>query len=219
MINVLEQNSSEGIKWINNGLVHRHLARRDTKTNHLSNLAFVNHSSPVHLFGYINAYVEMYQPIKLAICLHFYVHVYTDSSYFYTQMERSCPYTLQWRHNGHDSVSNHQPHDCLLNRLFRLRSKKTSKLRVTGLRAGNSPVTGEFPAQRASNTENVSIWWRHHDVNTSSISRFLLKLSYIRPNKHMYAFAHTPVLYTCTHKSFTNKINSPFKEPLPKSRP
>ena len=27
---------------------------------------------------------------------------------------------------------------------------------------GNSPVTGEFPAQRASNTENVSIWWCHH---------------------------------------------------------
>ena len=41
--------------------------------------------------------------------------------------------SLQWRHNGHDSVSNHQPHDCLLNRLFRRRSKKTSKLRVTGL--------------------------------------------------------------------------------------
>ena len=29
--------------------------------------------------------------------------------------------------------------------------------------AGNSPVTGEFPAQRASNTENVLIWWRHHE--------------------------------------------------------
>ena len=70
--------------------------------------------------------------------------------------------SLQWRHNGHDSVSNYQPHDCLLNFLFRRRSKKTSKLRVTGLCAGNSPVTGEFPAQRASNVENVSIWWRHH---------------------------------------------------------
>ena len=56
----------------------------------------------------------------------------------------------------------HQPHDCLLNRLFRRRSKKISKLRVTGLCAGNSPVTGEFPAQMASNAENVSIWWRHH---------------------------------------------------------
>ena len=47
---------------------------------------------------------------------------------------------LQWSHNGRDGVSNHQPHDCLLNRLFRRRSKKTSKLRVTGLCVGKSPV-------------------------------------------------------------------------------
>ena len=72
--------------------------------------------------------------------------------------------SLRWRHNGRDSISNHQPHDCLLNRLFRRRSKKISKLRVTGLCAGNSPGTGEFPAQMASNAENVSIWWRHHDT-------------------------------------------------------
>ena len=45
--------------------------------------------------------------------------------------------SLQLRHNGHGSVSNHQPHDCLLNRLFRRKSRKTSKLRVTGLCAGN----------------------------------------------------------------------------------
>ena len=42
------------------------------------------------------------------------------------------------------------------------RSNKTSKLHVTGLCAGNSPVTSEFPAQRTSNTENVYTWWRHH---------------------------------------------------------
>ena len=46
---------------------------------------------------------------------------------------------LHWLHNDHDGVSNHQPHGCLLNRLFRRRSKKTSKLRVTGLCVGNSP--------------------------------------------------------------------------------
>ena len=51
--------------------------------------------------------------------------------------------------------------DCLLKRLFRGISQKTSKLRVTGLCKGNSPVTGEFPTQR----ENVSIWWRRHDSN------------------------------------------------------
>ena len=48
---------------------------------------------------------------------------------------------LQWRHNGYDSVSNHQPHDCLLNRLFKRRSKKTSRLRVDGLCAHKWPVT------------------------------------------------------------------------------
>ena len=67
----------------------------------------------------------------------------------------------QWRHNVRDSVSNHQPRESLLSRLIRRRSKKTSKLRVTGFCAGNSPETGEFPAKRASNAEIVSIWWRH----------------------------------------------------------
>ena len=66
----------------------------------------------------------------------------------------------------HDFVSNHRRFDCLLNRLFRRRSKKTSKLRVIGLCEGNSPVTGEFPAQRASNAENASIWCRHHAVRS-----------------------------------------------------
>ena len=66
-------------------------------------------------------------------------------------------FRLLWRHNEGDSVSNHQRLYCLLNRLFRRRWKITSKPRVTGLCAGNSPVTDEFAAQRASNAENVSI--------------------------------------------------------------
>ena len=65
--------------------------------------------------------------------------------------------SLQWRHNERGNVPNDQPRDCLLSRLFRRRSKKTSKLRVTGLCAGNSPETGEFPVQMASNAENVSM--------------------------------------------------------------
>ena len=40
---------------------------------------------------------------------------------------------------------------------------KKAKLRVTGLCAGNSPATGEFPTQIASNAENASIWWRHNE--------------------------------------------------------
>ena len=72
--------------------------------------------------------------------------------------------TLPWHHNELAGVSNHQPHDCLLDRLFTRRSKKTSKLRVTGLGVGNSPLAGEFPGQRASNAENVSIRCHHHKV-------------------------------------------------------
>ena len=76
---------------------------------------------------------------------------------------RKISLTLQWRHNGRDVVSNNQPHDCLLNRLLGRRTKKTPKLRVTGLRAGNSPVSGEFLSQMASDAENFSISWRHHE--------------------------------------------------------
>ena len=75
---------------------------------------------------------------------------------------------LLWRHNERDGVSNHRRLDCLLNLFFRHRSKKTSKLRVTGLCEGDSPVTGEFLAQRANNVENGSIWWRHHAIAYSA---------------------------------------------------
>ena len=59
-----------------------------------------------------------------------------------------CP--LRWRHNGRDDVSNHPPQDCSLNHLG----------------------TGEFPAQMASNAENVSIWWRHHVCDIYFICQF-----------------------------------------------
>ena len=91
---------------------------------------------------------------------------------------------LRRLHSERDGVSNHQPHDCLPNRLFRRRSKKIAKLRVTDLCEGNSPVTGEFPTQRARNTENISIWWRHHTLSWPCNRNFSLwsnriSLSYI----------------------------------------
>ena len=73
---------------------------------------------------------------------------------------------LQWRYNGRGGASNHRRLCCLLNHLFERRSIKTSKLRVTGLCEGNPPVTGGFPSQGTSNTENVSIWWCHHGKGT-----------------------------------------------------
>ena len=69
----------------------------------------------------------------------------------------------------------------LLNRLFGRRSQKTSKLRVTGLCVGKSPRTGEIPAQMASNAENISIWWRHHDVRGVRLCRNLWVSGLILP--------------------------------------
>ena len=120
---------------------------------------------------------------------------------------------------GRDSVSNHQHHDCSLNLLFRRRSKKTSKLRVTGLCAGNSPGTGEFPAQMASNAENVSIWWCHHEVNwdghdtvwniymySKEIKYFPCSLQILNPKKCY--------LYVCNRQ--TDRIVASLLKPPPK---
>ena len=92
-------------------------------------------------------------------------------------------WTSLWRHNERNGVSNHQPYDCLLNRLFRHRPKKTSKHRVTGLCEGHSPATDEFPSQRASNAENVSIWWRHHESYWMRCIR-LLRCHKAKANTH-----------------------------------
>ena len=56
-------------------------------------------------------------------------------------------YAIQWRHNERDGVLNHQPHDGLVNRLFKAQIEENIK----------APVTGEFQAQRASYAENVFI--------------------------------------------------------------
>ena len=66
----------------------------------------------------------------------------------------------------------------LLNRLFRHKSKKTSKLRVTGICEGNSSVTGDFPAQRASNVKTFSIWWRHPEICELNRSLHLPRLTW-----------------------------------------
>ena len=125
-----------------------------------SHNVFRNHSLPFHATE-----ITMPVPCHCLITTHSFSSIQTpgDDVLFgiHIKVYRFF-YTLHWRHNGRDNVSNHQPHDCLLNRLFRRRSMKTPKPRVTGLCVGNSPGTGEFPAQMSSNAENVSIWWRHH---------------------------------------------------------
>ena len=66
------------------------------------------------------------------------------------------------------------------------------KLHVTGLCVGNSPVTGEFPAQRASNAENVSIWWRHHvDGDPSLGGRGFFDEVFLEEGKYIQHFRYT----------------------------
>ena len=82
---------------------------------------------------------------------------------------------LQWRHNEHDGVSITSVSMVYLSVSSAANQRKHHwKLRVTGLCAENSPVTGEFPARRPSNAENVSIWWRHHGP---PIMRFYISMN------------------------------------------
>ena len=119
---------------------------------------------------------------------------------FQTKTQRSEIFApLQWRHNGCDDVSNHQPNDCLLHGLYRCRSKKTSKLRVTGLCVGRSPVTDEFPAQMASNAENVSFWVRHHAYAMVYVNR-------IYPKAENWATAKRFVTAIKCNWKFTRKV-------------
>ena len=65
--------------------------------------------------------------------------------------------SLHWRHNECDGISNHRRLDCLLNLLFGRRSKKTSKLRVTGICEGNSPVTINLKCMMSEICKSVAV--------------------------------------------------------------
>ena len=121
------------------------------------------HHNTIHTLGWVNdiciSYASHSQWVRDLFGFRELQQARNWTHYEVITQKRHPP--LQWRNNEHDGVSNRQPHDCLLKRLFRYRWKKTSKLRFIGLCEGNSPVIDEFPAQRASNAENVSIWWCH----------------------------------------------------------
>ena len=131
--------------------------------------------------------------------------------------------TLQRRHNELYGVSSHRRDHCLLHCWFRRGSKKTSKLHVTGLCGGNSPVTGDFSAQRASNAENVFIWWSHHGITWVSLNCNRTKrkqtatCAFHDISTHIYTSHQAPTppplsihIYTYRQKSqFTNFIGWP----------
>ena len=94
--------------------------------------------------------------------------------------------TLQWRHDGCNGVSNHQPRHCLLNLFSGI--DKTLKLRVIGLCAGNSPVTGEY----------VSIWWRHLVTSFPTLKAYTrlpqsLLISLLENNKYINTCSHMDI--------------------------
>ena len=104
--------------------------------------------------------------IKFGVCFQTYAsrqHIYVTQSKKHNSMNYNqclCVplnylVALQWRHNGREGVSNHQPHHCLLNRSFRRRSKKYQILRIIGLCDGNwsvGPVNSphKWPVTRKS---------------------------------------------------------------------
>ena len=111
---------------------------------------------------------------------------------------------LQWCNNGHCGVSNNRRLDCLLDRLFRRRLQKTSKLRHW---RGESTGDRWFPSHRASNAENVYIWWRLHAYfrrRPRAEIWIVLRCTYTRmgnviwprQNIKFYQYARLPVMNT-----------------------
>ena len=71
---------------------------------------------------------------------------------------------LQWRHNERDRVSNHRRLDCLLLPFVQSQIKENIKAPCHWPLWGEFTGDSEFPAQRASNAENVPILCCHHGM-------------------------------------------------------
>ena len=97
--------------------------------------------SYVLLFLFCSECISQTQNLRLSLYTQFVITRYCMRI---TNVGLDTIMKLQWRNNDRDCVLYHQPRDCLLNGLFRRRLKKTSKLQITGLCAGNWLVTGKF---------------------------------------------------------------------------
>ena len=124
--------------------------------------------------------------------------------------------TLQWRHNGCDGISNYQPHDCLLYRLFRRRSKKISKLHVTGLCAGihrwlvNSPH--KWPVMRKMFPfDDVIMIFPHWDPSLRKIDTRLSRIVNVTECCSQFSYSdHYKILYMawqlCCHGMYKHLL-------------
>ena len=107
--------------------------------------------------------------------------------------------SLLWRHYGRDSVSNHQPHDCQLNHSFCEDQRKYQSS------ASLAFVRGIFSAQRASNTENVPIWWRHRDFLFHHI-HFYIKVLFVSHPMGLAAPTYMRIYIHILYHSTQNNI-------------
>ena len=90
--------------------------------------------------------------------ISFLVYIYFSVVNIFLKNRQVEPFddiSLQWRQTERDGVANHRRRDCLLNILFRRRSKKASKLRVTVLCEGKPPVVS--PHKGPITRKSVSI--------------------------------------------------------------
>ena len=109
------------------------------------------------------------------ICSNLFFNIVTWISLFLHHNHSVNSPPLQWRHNERDGVTNHQPRDSLLNRLFKVQIKVNIKAPSHWSLSGE--FTGDFPAQKASNAENASIWWRHYAYQCVWLSKAKRDLS------------------------------------------
>ena len=94
-----------------------------------------------------------------------------------------------------------------ITRLFGCRSKKTSKLRVTGLCVGNSPVTGEFPAQMAGNALMTSSCYERLTKIGTWISEYVHGVTWLKLLIHI--LTSTAAYITMTSQWARSRLKSP----------
>ena len=131
-------------------------------------------------------------------------------------LHNSCPglhdsHWLQRHHNERDGVLIHRRLYCLLNRLFRCRSKKTWKLCVTGLCEGNPPMTDGLPSQRASNAENVSLSKRlNAHLSSTQAAVFVVGGLHEKWDRMLLVLFHVNLFRVQIQKAtFTSTANNP----------
>ena len=181
-------------KWVKSSAIISTLSCDVTLMNDLRVSSWLHKQQPKHskiwqlhiLYCYVMYNSSEINFIKSEVNHHEYTRPDTAATDLFTYdvylpSLRHSRTLLHWRHNEHDGVSNHRRLDCLLHRLFKPRSKKTSKLCVIGLCDGNSPHKGPvtrkmFPCHdviiRAITT---TVWNGQGEL--SSISKFQRNLN------------------------------------------